>query len=153
MICQGCNKDLPASNFPLRKDVKSKEVRRPYCNACRNEIERARYRHHKRTAPFKLKASRAKARAARLKVPFDLDPEYLESIWTGVCPVFNCEIYLFDRSRNDEQAAELDRIVPSLGYVKGNVAFLSRRANRLKNNVTSFELLQLYNWLKEQECK
>ena len=151
MICSGCERDLPEETFPLRKDVITKDVRRPYCNECRNDISRARYAHHKREQPFKLRASRAKSRASYLKVPYNLDAAYLESIWNGKCPVFGHEIYLFGSDRADEYAAELDRIVPERGYVKGNVAFLSRRANRLKNNVTSQELLQLYTWLKEQE--
>lgn len=149
MICQSCQQELPDECFAERKDNSGR--RRPYCGGCRNNVERARYDYHKRTQPFKLRASRAKTRARGCGVPYDLDADYLQSIWTGFCPVFGCEIFLFDRDRSDELAAELDRIVPALGYVKGNVAFLSRRANRLKNNVTSKELLQLYNWLKEQE--
>lgn len=52
--------------------------------------------------------------------------------------------------RKDESAAELDRLVPALGYVKGNVAFISRRINRLKNDATLQELERLVEWLKYQ---
>ena len=34
----------------------------------------------------------------------------------------------------------LDRIIPSLGYVKGNIRVISFRANTLKNNATLSEL-------------
>lgn len=61
------------------------------------------------------------------------------------------EIHLYDTDRTDEFAAELDRFTPELGYVKGNVAFLSRRANRLKNNTTTHELRQLLNWMERYE--
>jgi hypothetical protein len=50
--------------------------------------------------------------------------------------------------REDEMAAELDRFVPEKGYVKGNVHWLSRKANRLKNN-SSVEILEkLLEWMK-----
>lgn len=149
MICQGCERDLPESVFPERKDNSGRK--RPYCPECKNRDAKARYDFYRRTSPFKHKATRAKSRSQHLKVPYDLDADYLESIWTDRCPVLGTEIFINEKSRTDESAAELDRIVPERGYVKGNVAFLSRRANRLKNNVTSEELHKLYLWLKDKE--
>lgn len=37
----------------------------------------------------------------------------------------------------------LDRLVPSIGYVRGNVAVVSWKANRAKNNLTARELRHL----------
>lgn len=149
MICNGCLVEYPDSEFPLRADRSG--IRRPYCGDCRRNISRARYAAYKRNSPFKLRSLRLKSAAQFKKVPYDLDADYLESIWTGKCPVFGMDIHINEWSKDDEYAAEADRIVPSKGYVKGNIAFLSRRANRLKNNVTSTELKMLYDWLKGQE--
>lgn len=41
----------------------------------------------------------------------------------------------------------LDRIVPSLGYVPGNVAVISHRANRIKSDATADELRAVADWL------
>jgi hypothetical protein len=41
----------------------------------------------------------------------------------------------------------LDRILPELGYVKGNVAFLSYRANRIKDNGTMQEHYDIADWI------
>ena len=147
--CGCCQRVLPISAFPVRNDRSGRL--RPYCKDCARDSQRARYANHKRQSPFKLKTSRAKARAQSLGVPFDLTAEYLESLWTGVCPVFGIEISITEKDRSDEFAAELDRFVPALGYVKGNVMFLSRRANRLKNNVTTNELKQLIKWMEDYE--
>ena len=68
-----------------------------------------------------------------------------------VCPVLGVEISITEKDRSDEFAAELDRFEPDKGYVKGNVTFLSRRANRLKNNVTAVELKQLLTWMEHRE--
>ena len=114
------------------------------------EIERQRYKRHKSQQPFKWKCTRVKHRAKVLGVPFDLTPEYIENLWTGYCPISHVKLE-WDTDRTNEQAAELDRIVPNKGYVKGNVVFISRRMNRLKNNATWLDLYQLANWLKEKE--
>lgn len=112
--------------------------------------QKRRYQKHRIEQPFKHKCTRARTRAKALKVPFDITPEYLESIWTGKCPVLDTSINLID-DRSDEFFAELDRFVPSKGYVQGNVHFLSRRANRLKNNVSTKELKQLLTWMEKYE--
>jgi hypothetical protein len=41
----------------------------------------------------------------------------------------------------------LDRILPELGYIKGNVAFLSYRANRIKDNGTMQEHYDIADWI------
>lgn len=151
MICRGCEEDKLENDFPIRKDRSNR--RRPYCHECQNKIQRVRYEVHRKISPFKLRFTRVKTRAKSLNLDFDLTPEYLESIWTGFCPITKEKIYLFERERSDESVAELDRFVPSKGYIKGNVHFLSRRMNRLKNNVTSKELEKLLIWMKENESQ
>ena len=146
MLCRGCQLDKPAEEFPLRQDRKT-PIRRPYCMSCKNNIQRARHAAHRRIAPFKLKASKCAARARSMGVPCDITPEYLEEIWTGVCPALGVPIK-WDADRSDEMASELDRLVPDKGYIKGNVAFISRKVNRLKNNATTTELEQLLKWMK-----
>jgi hypothetical protein len=42
----------------------------------------------------------------------------------------------------------LDRIVPELGYVEGNVVWISNRANILKRDATWEELQRVAEWLK-----
>lgn len=65
-----------------------------------------------------------------------------------VCPVFGILLdYSYGRSgRHADNAASLDRIVPSLGYVAGNVCVISWRANRIKHNATPEELQALADY-------
>lgn len=144
--CRACEKELDVSLFPVRKDRSGRL--RPYCQECSNSIERARYLAYKRSNPFRLKAVRMKLKAKRDGVPFDLTPEYLESIWTGVCPVSGLEISLTTDKR-DEKTAELDRFIPDKGYVQGNVNFLSRRINRIKSDITAEEAKNLASWMEK----
>ena len=148
-ICRGCDLEKQEEDFPARNDRSGR--RRPYCSECVNKINKSRYNRYKKESPFKLKASRARQRAAAQGLPFDLDEEYLESLWTGICPVFDQPIVIYDSDRSDPWAAELDKFIPELGYVKGNVNFLSRKANRLKNNMVFEELIKLMEWMKKYE--
>jgi hypothetical protein len=44
----------------------------------------------------------------------------------------------------------MDRIIPQLGYVKGNIAFISVLANSIKQNVTEKELYSVADWLHDK---
>jgi hypothetical protein len=43
----------------------------------------------------------------------------------------------------------LDRIIPELGYVPGNVKIISMRANRIKTNATIEDIKNVLLYLKE----
>lgn len=148
-LCNCCDEEKDEKEFPVRNDRSGRL--RPYCKVCANDIQRSRYKAHKAMSPFLHKCTRAKSRANYLKVPFNLTPEYLESIWTGVCPALNVQISFTEKDRTDEFAAELDRFVPELGYTIGNVTFLSRKANRLKNSASISDLEGILNWMKSYE--
>jgi hypothetical protein len=45
----------------------------------------------------------------------------------------------------------LDKIIPALGYVPGNVVVISHRANSIKHNATSTELFAVARWLQQAE--
>jgi len=46
----------------------------------------------------------------------------------------------------------LDKYDPKLGYVSGNVFWVSYRANRIKFDASLAEIEALVNWMKKQEC-
>lgn len=94
-----------------------------------------------------------KARAKRKNLPFNLTQAYLKSIATDLCPVFNIPLMWVRENSNKPCAAyfdspSLDRINPQLGYVEGNVAWISMKANYIKSNATSQELIKVAKWLK-----
>jgi hypothetical protein len=96
----------------------------------------------------------ARHRAIRDNVPFDITFEYLESIATDMCPVFGI-VFEWGSSKlgkgyTKENCPTLDRIQPHLGYVKGNVAFLSHKANRIKDNGTMQDHYAIADWIWER---
>lgn len=60
------------------------------------------------------------------------------------CPVFG----EFLKVGGGEWAPSLDRIIPELGYTPRNIIVISNRANRIKNNASLAELMQLVTFLK-----
>lgn len=143
-LCQGCETEKSLDEFPVRNDRSGRL--RPYCHSCRNDIERARYKSHKHSNYFRWKCTRIKSSSQSKNVPFDLTPEYLEDIWTGYCPVLKIQLEKYT-NRSNPNAAELDRIIPEKGYIQGNVAFLSRRINKIKSNASYGEIIALGDWL------
>jgi hypothetical protein len=93
----------------------------------------------------------ARSRAAREKVPFSLSLQDLIDIATDECPIFHTPfvwgISGLGKGRTRPDSPTLDRILPHLGYIKGNVAFLSYRANRIKDNGTMQEHYDIADWI------
>jgi hypothetical protein len=88
-----------------------------------------------------------KGRAKTKELPFDLDVEYLISIAPDFCPVFGIKLTWGERVKTwVKTSPSLDRIIPSKGYVKGNVQYLSNMANTMKQNASFDQLKQFGEW-------
>ena len=144
-ICLKCDEVKLNTEFCARSDRPGQQ--KSTCRACQRAQGRASYQRCKQDAFFRHRANHSRSRAQNLRVPFDLTAEFLQQIWTSTCPVFKTTL-VKHADRSHEDAPELDRIIPSRGYVQGNVVWLSRRANRLKNNVSTVELRLLLSWLE-----
>lgn len=79
-------------------------------------------------------------------IPFDLEASDL--VIPEICPVLGIPLKVSEDSGPKYNSPSIDRIRPELGYVKGNIAVISQKANQIKNNATLEELGQVYNWLK-----
>lgn len=73
----------------------------------------------------------AKRRAQLYGLPFDLEISDVDV--PSVCPVLGLPLEVGGGSFNDNSPS-IDKIVPELGYVKGNVAVISMLANRIKSS-------------------
>ena len=84
--------------------------------------------------------SDAKVRARKKGLQFNI--ELADIVVPNHCPYLNI-LLVTDNDCKRDDSPTLDRIVPSLGYVKGNVEVISERANRIKNDATPTELLRI----------
>lgn len=83
----------------------------------------------------------AKRRAKLQGVPFDIVEEDITI--PEYCPILGIKL---ENCGNQGSAPSLDKLIPSLGYVKGNVSVISYRANMLKNNMTLEEITRMAEW-------
>lgn len=88
---------------------------------------------------LRLRALRNKALAKG--IPFSITAADLLPLPTH-CPALGTPlVYELGRGRGAwDDAPSVDRIIPALGYVPGNVVVVSQRANRIKNDATAEEL-------------
>lgn len=145
-ICKECNQSLNLNKFSLIEKWNPNSDTKNTCKKCSTKIRQT----EKLNRDWKVDAARLlykniKSRCKRLGREFSIDLE--DIIIPEKCPVFGFEL----KRENRETwmcAPSVDRIDSSKGYIKGNVAVVSRRANILKKDSTLEELEQLFNYYK-----
>lgn len=86
---------------------------------------------------------RARGRAKKKGLPYNIDLE--DVIPPTHCPVLGIELD-WSALKTQDNCPSLDRIIPSLGYVKGNVIVVSILANRIKTNATIEQIGKVYEF-------
>lgn len=109
-------------------------------------------REHRNT-PYGLAVdlcSRARHRAQKGNLPFNLTPEYILSVLPApfVCPLLGARMVRGD-NKVEKFSPSLDRIVPERGYVQGNVMVISSLANQIKSTATADEIITVGQNLKK----
>jgi len=94
--------------------------------------------------------SQTKYYAAKHNIPFNLDMDYVLSIVTECCPVFGTRFEWEREGAINDRTPSMDKIVPELGYVKGNIVFISKLANSIKQDATEKELYAVADWLHDK---
>jgi hypothetical protein len=134
LVCQYCGVIFVAT----RKDAKwcsmscgSKRRNRTHYYKSPERIKE-RYKRTRITHRESSMLSRCKHRAKTNGIPFNLTIE--DIVIPSICPVLNIPIRQFSLEEEPKRgyhpnAASIDRIIPELGYVKGNVRVISARAN------------------------
>jgi hypothetical protein len=88
----------------------------------------------------------AKIRARLRGLSFDI--EVSDVCIPEFCPVLGIALRWGCGKRQMDESPTLDRVIPERGYVKGNVAVISWRANRLKSDATLAELLAIARYVR-----
>lgn len=126
---------LKKKNREYRKDQKVKKQI--------NKTSRDRYKKDVR----KRILIAARARAKKKGLEFDIDIE--DIIIPARCPIFNIKLKVAE-GVHKESSPSLDRIDNTKGYVKGNVAIISRKANSLKRDLTIEDMERLTNYISRR---
>ena len=96
----------------------------------------------------------ARDRAKKKGIPFEIT--HLDIPENESCPILGVVLdykrrYGLGQSNRHDATAELDRIIPSLGYVKGNIDVISALANRAKSDATEEVLVKIIEYLRKHK--
>jgi hypothetical protein len=121
------------------------------CIACSVQHAAAWQRAHPEAGWLQHAMDNGKQRAAKRGVPFALAKDYLKTLMVDTCPALGCQLVYRNPGAPAWNSATVDRIIPSEGYVPGNVVVISHLANAIKQNATADQILAVGSWLKEIE--
>lgn len=141
-MCRMCKEVKPLSEFS--KNVYSKHGFDYECKICKSQRARASYRTE--GGRKRELVNRCKATSKRKELPFNLTVD--DIVLVDTCPVLGIVID-YDLDKKSDNSPSIDRLIPEFGYVKGNVAIISERANRIKNDASVDEIRKLLEYLEE----
>lgn len=146
LICDGCEKSFKKT---LRdyKHEKRKGTNKNFCN--RNCYLK---NHKSENSDFLYLIRRLKTYCKKIKRDFDLDVDFLNSLWekqNGTCPYTNYKMILYSNQKNNPYSASLDRIDSTKGYVKENVEFICLAINYAKNGFKKQEIIEFLKNIKK----
>jgi hypothetical protein len=157
-ICCDCGDEKPITDFGIRRN--QKDGHNYYCKSCnsaqssdyaRRNLAKIRYRTNlwRSLKQEYWMIQRAKSRANKSGIEFAITEH--DIIIPEFCPVLGIRLKRSNVRGGTHNSPSLDRIKPELGYVKGNVAVISWRANSLKKDATSDEIFKVAKWLRTLE--
>ena len=116
----------------------------------RKELQCQKQRKWRVENPEKAMLNSSKNRAKRLGLEFNLE---LEDILIPInCPILGIPLKV-GKGKLWDGSPTLDRIDNTLGYIKGNIAVISYKANRYKTDL-DIELVERFlKYMKKEEIK
>lgn len=148
--CTKCGRELPREELPWGR-VKKWPYQLSYCRQCCTALVVANSR---KSIPQYLKHRHrsVKSRARETNTPFDLPGGYLADIYArqgGRCFYTDEEMKVYFGTKQTgarRDSLSVDKIVPELGYVVGNVVLCIARANTVKHDCT---LEEVARWMPD----
>ena len=154
-LCERCVTYKTKDSFIYTKNNK---LRFRFCRNCKHKISTESV-HKSYVSYIRSRVRNIKHRAKDVGTLFDLDAEYCISLWdrqSGRCFYTDelLEIENTNRTRHNYNSASLDKIIPQLGYVKGNVVWCTQRINVMKNDATLDEMKKwMPDWHRRVQTK
>jgi hypothetical protein len=141
--CNLCRELLPFEKFGKNK-YKEFGIEN-WCKDCRKPRSKGYYDKWVRDNAEQRMFISAKNRSKKQSIPFDIDIE--DIIVPEYCPVLGIKLDR-DGGKCNDSTPSLDKFIPELGYIRGNIFVVSWRANWIKQNSSLEEVEKLYLWMK-----
>lgn len=147
--CKECRKVITRSSAKAYREKNIKAIREQQRQHRVDNIEEYREKGKKdrRARPELYMWYDAGRRARQQKVPFTLTKEDITI--PNKCPVLGMTLKQ-GVGKPLPSSPTLDKIIPELGYVLGNIKVISYRANSLKSDASLEELKKIVNYIEEE---
>lgn len=137
--CRVSKRKWYAGNKEIAKErVKEWQGRDPV----KHKLRQQKYRN---SHPDKLWIGMVKQRAKEKGIPFTISED--DIVIPRYCPILGIPLFRIGKIAT-ANSPSIDKIVPELGYIPGNVQVVSKRCNTIKNDATLEELIMLGEWAK-----
>lgn len=115
---------------------------------CKKQNMKFYQRRHYLKNPDKYLLGSVQSRCKKNNIPCNIDESDL--VIPEFCPALGIPLYRnVGGNRPTDNSPSVDRIIPCLGYIKGNVQVISQKANSMKTNATPKELVLFAEWIIE----
>ncbi len=146
--CSECDKEKSIKKFSLHRRSTG-NYRESYCDECRRKKVIARVNADV-TRFISSAYSHLRSNCRKKDIKFQLNREHLLSLYerqNGLCFYTDRRMRCLIGNGASRDSLSVDRIVPEVGYVEGNVVLCTRLANSVKTDLTLIELgLWLPGW-------
>ena len=119
----------------------------------KNQIDRDR-QYSTKEGHARLIFSGVKSRAKKENIPCTITVQELIKDLPDYCPALGIKLSWTQRkgqAGDKDTSPSLDKFLPELGYVPGNVYWISGLANKIKNKFTTAQIISVGNWMSEIE--
>ena len=139
MKCTKCDSISPSTSeyFETRWLERGLAGRSCWCKKCTQAKDRARYKTPNRWAQTSIRNKKDLGHIV------DIDPEYIEKIWPkdSICPLREVPMVVAEGILGgQDDSPSLHRKNPNKGYIKGNIAIVSRLANSIMCHANKTEI-------------
>lgn len=150
--CSKCNEIRPLTEFIINRRDKKYEYRFSYCSSCRR-IQLNNNLNKSIEAVLRNKWNRLRLKCRDNSIPLDFDDKYLVLLYKeqkGLCFYTKKEMFYKYGEGLNRMAISIDKIIPELGYIKGNTVLCTQKANTIKSDLTMEEIKSwLPPWYKK----
>ena len=128
-VCKVCL-GIAAKSWSEKNKSEIREQRKKYCST--------------REARILRRLAHLRSKCLQKNIEFNLSVE--DVLVPSHCPVLGVELNFNSHS---PYCATVDRIKPELGYIKGNVVIVSKRANQIKSDASLEEMLKVTDYYRQ----
>ncbi len=124
------------------------QICRDWRNRNPDKVREQRRRRRIKT-PTQEDVDRARVRAKKKGLPCTITAAYIKAITPEICPVLGIPLLRNKATGPRYNSPSIDRIIPELGYVEGNVIVVSHLANAIRSNATPEQILAVGNFYQK----